>query len=83
MARYGQQRQCMQIREIKGVAFRNRRKMLGVQRGDVGVLTIEVEHIGREVALLQQVTAAGEVAHPGAGLLCPGFIAREPLTEGP
>ena len=66
---------------IEVVAFWNLRGLGQEQRREIGVFAVEVHDVGDEVSLLQQVATAREIGNPGLRLLCPGFIACEPLAK--
>ena len=51
------------------------------ERGEIGVLTVEVEQVGGEAALLEQVRGCGRGSRSRERRLCPGFVAVEPLAE--
>ena len=72
--------QRVRIHEIVRVAGRDVRQLVPEQTGDAVVFPVIIEDIGLETALLQQIGAAGQVIHPGAGLLRPGIVAVEPLA---
>ena len=70
------------VHVVEAVARRHIGSLVVKDRGQVRVLAVEVQDVGSEVALLQQIGAARQVVHPRPGLLRPGFIAGEPLPEG-
>ena len=47
---------------------------------NIGILTVIVSYVGDKLTLTQEITAAGEVVGPCAGLACPSLIAVEPLA---
>lgn len=51
------------------------------ERGKVRVLAVEVDDVGVEASLLQQIRASREVRDPRLCLLGPRLVAVEPLTE--
>ena len=68
---------------VEAVAGRNIGRAVLEDRREVRVFAVEVEQVGAEVALLQQIAGAREVVDPRAGLLGPGLVAVEPLAERP
>ena len=70
------------IDEIVAVAFGNLGRLAAKNRRDIRILTVEVQNVSGEVALLQKVRAASQVIHPWLSLLCPGIVPVEPLAVG-
>src|SRR5579864_6682863 len=73
--------QRVRIEVVEVVSGRNFRSLLPEQRGQVGILPVEISNVGGEMALLQQVTTAGQVSYPRRSLLRPGLVSGEPLPE--
>ena len=73
--------QCVGIDVIESVAGRNIGRLSLEDGGQVGVFAVEVDQVGAEVALLEHVAGARQVIDPWRGLVCPGFVAIEPLAE--
>jgi hypothetical protein len=72
----------IRIDVVEVVAFRDGRIVFAKDCGDVGVFTVVVGDVCYEAALLKKVGGAREIADPGTGLLGPGLVPIEPLTEG-
>ena len=75
--------QAVGVDVVEAIARRHIRRLILKDRGEVGIFAVEVNHVRAEVPLLKQVAAARNVVHPGTGLFRPGFVAVEPLPEGP
>src|ERR1700690_1793556 len=68
---------------VEVVAGRNIRSRIGKERGDIRVFTVKIKYVRGKMPLLQQERIASEIAGPDIRLLCPGFVAIEPLSARP
>ena len=73
-------KQGILVQVIEVVAERYRGVLMGKQAGDDIVLAIVIEHVCHVTALLEHVTAAGEVVGPCLCHFRPGLVAVEPLA---
>ena len=67
---------------VEAIARRNVRRLIGEDRSQVRILTVEVKYVCGKMPLLQQVARTGKIVHPRRCFVGPGFIAVEPLAKG-
>src|SRR5437588_10417534 len=67
---------------IKVVARGNLRTLRAKPGCDVRVFPVKIKDIGGETSLLQKITVARKVSHPGLCLFRPSLVTGEPLSKG-